>query len=63
MDPVGQPFDPHVHEAMVVVPVDDPAADGVVVGQWRAGYRIADRVLRPAQVQVGRYWGANRSAM
>jgi molecular chaperone GrpE len=53
-DALGAPFDPSIHEAMDVVPVLDPGKDGVVVAQWRAGYRVGARVVRPAQVQVGR---------
>jgi molecular chaperone GrpE len=54
-DATGARFDPHLHEAMDVTAVADPADDGVVISQWKAGYRIADRVLRAAQVQVGRH--------
>jgi molecular chaperone GrpE len=50
----GQPFDPQVAEAVDMVPVTDAAQDGSVVQEVRAGYRIKDRVLRPARVRVGR---------
>ncbi len=50
----GQPFDPHVAEAIDVIPVADAAQDGVVLHEIRPGYRIGDRVLRPARVRVGR---------
>ncbi len=50
----GAPFDPRVAEAVDVVAVLDPAQDGVVIQEFQAGYRIGDRVLRPARVQVGR---------
>jgi molecular chaperone GrpE len=51
---LGEPFDPERAEAVAVVPVADPADDGRVVVQQRPGYRLGDRVVRPAQVQVGR---------
>ena len=51
---LGHPFDPRVAEAVDSVPVTDPAQDEVVVQEVRAGYRIGDRVLRPARVRVGR---------
>lgn len=54
-DAVGEPFDPRRHEAMDVVPVGDPALDGVVVEQWDAGYTVGDRLLRAARVQVARF--------
>ncbi len=51
---LGQRFDPRLAEAVDVVPVPDGAQDDVVVQEVRAGYRIGDRVLRPARVRVGR---------
>lgn len=53
-DAVGEPFDPNVHEAVGTVEVASPAESGRVVQQWQAGYRIGDRVLRAAKVQVGK---------
>jgi molecular chaperone GrpE len=50
----GQPFDPHLAEAVDTVPVADAEQDGRVVQEIRTGYRIGDRVLRPARVRVGR---------
>lgn len=50
----GAPFDPHLAEAIDTVPVADAAQDGVVLQEIRAGYRIGERVLRPARVRVGR---------
>lgn len=50
----GQPFDPHVAEAIDTVAVGDAAQDGLVVAEVRPGYRIGARVLRPARVRVGR---------
>ena len=53
-DAVGEPFDPHRHEAVDVAAVPDRARHGVVVEQWEPGYRLGERILRPARVQVGR---------
>jgi molecular chaperone GrpE len=50
----GQPFDPHFAEAVDTVAVADEAQDGMVVQEVRAGWRIGDKVLRPARVRVGR---------
>lgn len=50
----GQPFDPRFAEAVDTVPIADAAQDGSVVQEIRPGYRIGDRVLRPARVRVGR---------
>ncbi|HEX9308571.1 MAG TPA: nucleotide exchange factor GrpE [Anaeromyxobacter sp.] len=50
----GQPFDPHVAEAVDTVAVANAEQDGMVVQEVRAGYTIGNRVLRPARVRVGR---------
>lgn len=51
---VGQKFDPHVHDAVAVVPVADPTQDGVVVSEVEPAYVLGDRVVRAARVAVGR---------
>jgi molecular chaperone GrpE len=43
-------FDPHVHEALLSQPSD--AAEGSVLEVVQKGYRLGDRVLRPARVVV-----------
>ena len=50
----GQPFDPRLAEAVDTVAIADASLDGFVVQEIRPGYRIGDRVLRPARVRVGR---------
>lgn len=50
----GQRFDPHLAEAIDIIPVADAAQDGVVLHEVRAGYRVGERILRPARVRVGR---------
>lgn len=50
---VGQPFDPELHEAVDTVEVE-PERDGMVTAEYSRGYRMGDRLLRPARVQVGR---------
>jgi molecular chaperone GrpE len=47
--PLGEKFDPHNHEAMIKVDVPNVPAD-VIVQVLQAGYKIGDRVLRPATV-------------
>jgi molecular chaperone GrpE len=48
----GQPFDPHVHEAVMH---EDAGAEysGKVTADLRRGYKLHDRVLRPSMVKVG----------
>jgi len=47
----GGAFDPHVHEALLAQPVEG-AEPGSVVEVIQKGYRLGDRVLRPARVVV-----------
>jgi molecular chaperone GrpE len=51
IETVGKPFDPHVHQAVERVESND-YADGTVVEDLRHGYKLRDRVLRPALVRV-----------
>jgi molecular chaperone GrpE len=44
-------FDPHVHEALLAQPAED-AEQGDVLQVLQRGYRLGDRVLRPARVIV-----------
>ena len=48
---VGERFDPHVHEAVVSEPSDEYEPD-TVIEEMSRGYRIGDRLLRPAMVKV-----------
>jgi molecular chaperone GrpE len=49
----GQPFDPNVHEAISQMESDDKPP-GTVVSVLQKGYRIGDRLLRPAMVVVAK---------
>jgi molecular chaperone GrpE len=51
LDPRGGPFDPQQHEAIAVVPTA-AQPEGHLVEIFRPGYRLGDRLLRPAQVSV-----------
>lgn len=50
---LGQPFNPDRHEAVSLVPVDDPAMDGQVMAVLKDGYMVGEELLRPASVAVG----------
>ncbi|PRF69744.1 nucleotide exchange factor GrpE [Burkholderia multivorans] len=50
INPVGEKFDPHRHQAISMVPADQEP--NTVVTVLQKGYTIADRVLRPALVTV-----------
>jgi molecular chaperone GrpE len=49
----GEPFDPRVHEAIEMV-ASDEVPDNHVLEELQAGYRIKDRLLRPAMVRVAK---------
>jgi molecular chaperone GrpE len=53
IEPMGQKFDPNMHEAMFEVP-DPSVANGTVVQVVEDGYAIGERCLRPAKVGVAR---------
>jgi molecular chaperone GrpE len=52
INPVGEKFDPHRHQAISTVAGDGTAAPNQVVQVLQKGWMIADRVLRPALVTV-----------
>lgn len=52
INPVGQKFDPHRHQAIATVPAPEGIAANHVVTVMQKGWLIADRVLRPALVTV-----------
>jgi molecular chaperone GrpE len=52
LDPVGQTFDPSIHEAVSVVPPPRPDLDHTVSATFQTGYRFKGQLVRPARVQV-----------
>ena len=49
LNPVGQPFDPNLHESIAAQPSAD-VPEGSVAMVVRTGYSLHGRVLRPASV-------------
>jgi molecular chaperone GrpE len=49
----GELFDPHVHEAIEMVETSD-VPDHQVIDELQRGYKLKDRLLRPAMVRVAR---------
>jgi molecular chaperone GrpE len=49
---IGEPLDPHRHQAMIEMPSD--AEPGTIVEEMQAGYMMKDRLLRPALVGVAK---------
>jgi molecular chaperone GrpE len=50
---VGEPLDPHRHQAMMEIPSDE-VEPGTIVEEMQPGYMIKDRLLRPALVGVAK---------
>jgi len=46
---VGEPFDPHLHEAVR----QDRGKEGVVIEEVQKGYKFRDKIIRPSKVIVG----------
>jgi len=53
IDPLGADFDPHQHQAVAYEEVNG-AREGEIVGVMAKGYRMGDRLLRPALVKVAK---------
>ncbi|MFE8597894.1 nucleotide exchange factor GrpE [Archangium violaceum] len=52
---VGLPYDPNTAEATDMDITTHPDEDQKVVAEVRAGYRLKDRIIRPARVKVAKY--------
>lgn len=50
---VGEPFDPHLHEAIEMVESSE-VEDNHVLEELQTGYKFKERLLRPAMVRVAR---------
>jgi len=53
IEALGNPFDPALHEAMAQAP-DASVAPNTVIDELQKGYKLRDRLLRPARVVVAR---------
>lgn len=53
IDPMGEPFDPQLHEAMSMVPSAD-VEPNTVVGVMQKGYTLNGRLVRPAMVMISK---------
>ncbi len=51
VDAIGQTFDPHLHEA-VTIEATDKHKENTIIEEFQRGYKIGDKLLRPAKVKV-----------
>src|SRR3989338_7876319 len=52
IDPLGKHFNPHEHEAIAHVPVEEKEKEGTIIAVRQKGYRLKDKIIRPARVDV-----------
>lgn len=50
---IGMDFNPELHEAIDMIPVDEQQ-DGKITAEYSRGYKFGERLLRPSKVQVGK---------
>jgi molecular chaperone GrpE len=57
VNPVGQPFDPALHEAVMTEPAESKEDDHLVARVFQVGYLFNGQLLRPARVVVKQWNG------
>lgn len=53
IDPLGSDFDPLVHEAVHIKNVTKEKEDNKITQVFKKGYKLHDKIIRPAQVEIG----------
>jgi molecular chaperone GrpE len=53
IESVGQPFNPLTHEAMQV-DQEGPEQEQIVLEEFRTGYKMGDKIIRPARVKISK---------
>jgi molecular chaperone GrpE len=57
VNPLGEQFDPGVHEAVSTVAADGPEQENSISAVFQPGYRFKGQLLRPARVVVRKWNG------
>jgi len=52
ISPEGEKFNPEIHNALEIIETDDEAQDDMIESVLQNGYKLKDRVIRPANVKV-----------
>ncbi len=55
IEPVGEKFSPHEHEAIATAPVENEGDDHKVLEVLQKGYKLNGKIIRPAKVKVGEF--------
>ena len=53
IESLGVDFDPHYHQAVSYEPAED-GREGEIIEEFRRGYMLGDRLLRPSMVKVAK---------
>lgn len=53
-DPVGETFNPELHDCVETVQTDDKKKDGMITEVLQKGYIFYNKIIRPAKVKVGK---------
>ena len=53
IEALGETFDPHFHQAVSYEPAED-REEGEIIEEFRRGYTLGDRLLRPSMVKVAK---------
>lgn len=52
---VGEKFNPEEHESLGEIGVDSEEKEDIIIEEIRKGYKMHDKIIRPAQVKIGKY--------
>lgn len=55
VNPAGEEFNPSIHEALEMVETDNKKDDHKILSVVQKGYKMGDKVIRPAKVKVANY--------
>jgi len=59
IDPKEERFDPKMHESVEVIPTKKKSEEGLIVHVLQKGYRLRNRIVRPAKVKIATYVSEN----
>ncbi|NIS38321.1 nucleotide exchange factor GrpE [Candidatus Saccharibacteria bacterium] len=51
----GKPFDPQIHEALMMQPINDKKQHDIILDVFQEGFKLKDKLLRPSKVIVGKF--------
>jgi len=60
LDPLGETFSPHEHEALATLKTEEKEEDHKVLEVLQKGYKLKNKTIRPAKVKVGEFINTNQ---